>query len=119
MDVLRDRAFAGDAGRLLCGNRDALLAKDDHGLLKVAFGFGQGLLAIHHGRSGFVAELFDLCCRNIHSSCAHKIRFKVSSKLKPALQILTRAVCISRGPDPSGAKAPPNAVVLGTAEAVP
>src|SRR6266704_1863799 len=52
------------------------LTQQDDGLLEVALGIGERLLAVHHGRSGFLAELFHLVCGNIHSSCAHKFSFK-------------------------------------------
>ncbi len=61
VDVVADRAFAGHAGRLLGSDGYALLAQQDHRLFEVALGFGQSLLAIHHGRSGFFPELFYLC----------------------------------------------------------
>ncbi len=72
MNVVANRTFAGHARRLLGRDRNTLLAQHDDRLLQVAFGFGQGLFAIHHRRSGFFAELFYLCSRNICHSSAHE-----------------------------------------------
>ena len=71
MNVVGHRAFAGHARRFLGCDRHALFAQQDNRLLQVAFGFGQGLFAIHHGRSGFFAELFYLGCRNVCHSSTH------------------------------------------------
>ena len=71
VNVAGHRAFAGHARRLLGRNRNALFAQDHDGLLHIALGFGQGLLAIHHWSPGFFPEVFHLCCRNICHSSAH------------------------------------------------
>ncbi len=75
MNVAGHRSFAGHARRLLGRNRNALLAQNHDRLIHVAFGFGQGLLAIHHGSSGLLPEVFHLCRGNIHCRSTHKINF--------------------------------------------
>ena len=42
----------------LGGRGDALLAQDDFGFGQIALGFDERLLALHHARSGALAELF-------------------------------------------------------------
>ena len=49
----------GAAGLLRSGGK-AVLAKDVDGLVHIALGLDERLLALHHGRVGHVAELFDL-----------------------------------------------------------
>jgi hypothetical protein len=72
VNVVAHGTFAGDARRFLGCDRNALFSQHDDRLLQVAFGFGQGLFAIHHRCSGFFAELFYLGSRNIcHSRGAH------------------------------------------------
>ena len=71
VDVAGDRAFAGGAGGLLGGHGHAALAEHDDGLLHVALGLDQGVLAIHHGSAGLVAELADLGSGNIYGTSAH------------------------------------------------
>ena len=73
MDIAGNGSLAGYTRGFLGRNRDATLAEHDDGLLHVALGFGQGLLAIHHGRTGFFPELFYLIRRDIHSRCTHKV----------------------------------------------
>src|SRR5690349_14427220 len=65
VDVAGHGAFTGDARSLLGGDRNALLPQDDDRLLHVTFGFGEGLLAVHHGGAGLLAEFLDLGGRNI------------------------------------------------------
>ena len=72
VNVAGDGAFLGHAARLLAGHGDSLLAQQHDRLLQIALGFGEGLFAIHHRRSGLFPELFHLGSRNIHGSCAHK-----------------------------------------------
>ena len=71
VNVVAHRTFAGHTRRFLRGHGNALFAQHDDCLFQVAFGFGQGLFAIHHRRSGFFAELFYLCSRNVCHSSAH------------------------------------------------
>src|SRR5271157_2544668 len=78
VDVARHRAFAGDAGSLLRGRGHALLAQDDNGAFHVALGFGQGLLAVHHGSVGLLAELFYLCGTNVHGCSTHLWKYSCS-----------------------------------------
>ena len=83
VDVAGHRAFAGHAGRLLRRHRNTLLAQNDDRLFHVALGFGQGLFAIHHWRSGLFPELFHLRCRNIHGSCAHRNKTSLVVRRSP------------------------------------
>src|SRR5579862_9302789 len=71
VDVAGHRAFAGGARRLLGRGGNALLAENDDGLLDIALGFREGVLAVHHGSVGLVAKLFHLCCGYVHGSSAH------------------------------------------------
>ena len=71
VNVVGHRAFAGHARRFLRSDRHALLAQEDDRLFQIAFRFGQGVLAVHHGRSGFFAEIFNLGSRNVCHSGAH------------------------------------------------
>ena len=59
MDVAADHTLGGDAGRFLRGARDALLPEVLLGLGDVAIALGEGLLAVHHARTGLVTELLD------------------------------------------------------------
>ena len=61
VNIAGHRAFAGGTRRLLGGGGNALLAKNDDGCFDVALGFGQGILAVHHGSVSLVAKLFYLC----------------------------------------------------------
>ena len=74
VDVACHRAFAGHARAFFGRDRDAALAQNDDGLLQVALGLGEGLLAIHHRRARLVAEFFYLRCRDIHCGCAHFLK---------------------------------------------
>jgi hypothetical protein len=67
VDVAGDGTFTGDTGSFLLSDGGAALTKNDDGLFHIALGLGQGLLTVHHGRSGAFAELFHLISRNIHS----------------------------------------------------
>jgi hypothetical protein len=53
-------AFGGDGARLLRGLGEALLLDDLDGLLFVAFGLAEGLLAVHHARARAITERLDL-----------------------------------------------------------
>ena len=59
VDVGADHALGGDAAGLLGGARQALLAQVVDGLLHVALGLDQGVLAVHHAGAGALAELLD------------------------------------------------------------
>src|SRR5215472_3450231 len=61
VDVVRHQSFARYASSFLRGDRNTLLAKNYDRLLHVSFGFGQGLLAIHHRSPGLLAETLHLC----------------------------------------------------------
>src|SRR5439155_14378988 len=65
MNVVRNRAFAGDAGSLLLGHGSAAFAENDDCLLQIAIRFGERFLAVHHGSAGLVAELLYLPSRNV------------------------------------------------------
>ena len=60
VDVGADGTLSGDAGGLLIGGGDALLAEPDDSLLEVAAALGEGLLAVHHARAGGVADSLDV-----------------------------------------------------------
>jgi len=60
VDVGADGTLSGDAGCLLIGGGDALLAEPDDGLLEVAAALGEGLLAVHHAGAGGVADSLDV-----------------------------------------------------------
>ena len=60
VDVGADGTLSGDAGGLLIGGGDALLAEPDDGLLEVAAALGEGLLAVHHAGAGGVADSLDV-----------------------------------------------------------
>ncbi|EKD40928.1 MAG: hypothetical protein ACD_74C00120G0001, partial [uncultured bacterium] len=62
------QAFAGCPAGTLLGNSQPFLPEQIDGFFHVAAGFGQGFLAIHHARVGFVAELFYHLTCNIHGS---------------------------------------------------
>ena len=62
VNVAGHRAFAGYARGLLGRDRNAFFAQDHDRLLHIALGFSEGLFAIHHGSSGFLPEIFHLCC---------------------------------------------------------
>ena len=49
-------ALGGDAAGLLLRGSQAPLAEDLHGLVHVALGLGQGLLAVHHAHAGHFAQ---------------------------------------------------------------
>ena len=53
-----DQALGRDAARLLGGGGEALLAQPVDRGFHVAGDLGQRLLAIHHARAGFVAQVF-------------------------------------------------------------
>jgi hypothetical protein len=61
-DVDGDHAFGGDAAGALGGLVAEAHAQDFLGLLHVAGGFGEGLLAVHHGGVGALAQFFDHGC---------------------------------------------------------
>ncbi len=63
-DVDRHHAFSGDAGRGLAGLVAQLDAQNFFGLVHVAAGFGQRLLAFHHRRVGLLAQFLDHACGN-------------------------------------------------------
>ena len=50
----------------LGGDFLSLLAKDLNGLVEIAFGFNEGLLAVHHASSSLLAELVDVRSGNAH-----------------------------------------------------
>jgi len=60
VDVGADGTLSGDAGCLLIGGGDALLAEPDDSLLEVAAALGEGLLAVHHAGAGGVADSLDV-----------------------------------------------------------
>ena len=49
-------ALGGDAAGLLLRGGQALLAEDLHGLVHIALGLGEGLLAVHHAHAGHLAQ---------------------------------------------------------------
>ena len=58
-------ALGGDAAGLLGGSGQALLPQVLHGLVHVAIGGGQGLLAVHHAHSGhFPQVLYVSSCKS-------------------------------------------------------
>ena len=65
MEVRLDDALAGRAPFALAGLGDALLAQDRVGLVEVAIGLLERLLAVHHARAGHLAELLDQLHRNL------------------------------------------------------
>jgi len=69
-DVDADDAFGGHAGGSLGGLVAQLDAQDFFGLGHVASGFGQGLLALHHGCVGFLAQLLDHACGDFRHACS-------------------------------------------------
>ena len=62
-----DGAFLSLAAFTLASGLDALGADDFLGASHIAFGFGQGLLDVHHAGAGFLAHLLDQSC----SDCCH------------------------------------------------
>ena len=68
-DVGGDGAFVGLAAGLLDSLGHAHLAKDVDGLLDVAIGLDEGLLALHHRGVGHLAELLDERGGNLSHVC--------------------------------------------------
>ena len=66
-DLGGDGAFLSLATFALASGLDALGADDFLGASHIAFGFGQGLLDVHHAGAGFLAHLLDQSC----SDCCH------------------------------------------------
>ena len=65
MDVALDDALGRGALAALGGLCLTLDAQDLYRLLDVAFGLGQGRLAVHHPRAGLVAEGLDVACLDV------------------------------------------------------
>jgi len=59
MQVGLDHALACRPVRALACLGDALLAQDCEGLLEVAIGLLERVLAVHHARAGHLAKLLD------------------------------------------------------------
>ena len=92
VDVAGHRAFTGGARGLLGGGGNALLAQNDDSALDVALGFGEGVLAIHHGRVGFVTKFFYLCGGNVHGCSTHSFllfAFRCSLFARKAIMYLS------------------------------
>src|SRR6266446_2420876 len=87
VNVVTHGTFACHTRRFLGCNRNSLFAQHDNRLFQIALGFGQGLFAVHHRSSGFVAEFFNLGSGNICHSGAHQkffLRLKLAViKLDP------------------------------------
>ena len=62
-----DQTFSRNAAGLLRGLGEALLAQPVNRRVDVACGFSEGLLAIHHARAGFLAQILDHC----RCDCCH------------------------------------------------
>src|SRR5579885_160584 len=59
MNVAADKTFRCGPARLLGGNSLAALSQNRESLIQVAARFIQGLLALHHGRAAYLAQLLD------------------------------------------------------------
>ncbi|CAN4016717.1 GPR endopeptidase, partial [Dysosmobacter welbionis] len=58
--------LGGNAAGLLGGGGHALLAQPLHGLVHIAVGGGQRLLAIHHAHAGHLAQVLYISCGKSH-----------------------------------------------------
>ena len=65
LQMLGDDALVGFAAGLLDRDVRVFLANDVHGGLKVAIGFGERLLAVHHAGVGHAAKFGDVGCFDI------------------------------------------------------
>jgi hypothetical protein len=81
-DVARDDAFGGDAGSSLAGLVAQFDAQQFLGLVHVAFGFCQGLLAFHHGGVGLGAQFGDHACGNCSHLLLRCVQFSFNSIVK-------------------------------------
>ncbi|MCY1286400.1 hypothetical protein D9M70_353690 [compost metagenome] len=85
-DLDGDRAFSGDVAGLLGGLDGTSGAHVVDGLLDVAIGGGQGLLAIHHAEAGTLAQFFDQGCSNL---CHVAILLNRFSTIQPGNRAFT------------------------------
>ena len=74
VDVARDEALAGVAARLLGRGGQALLAQQRDGLVEVAVGLGQRVLAVHEAGAGPLAQFLDQLRRDVR----HAVRVSCS-----------------------------------------
>ena len=61
-------ALSGDLASLLDGSSLALFAQPLNGLVKIAVGLGQSLLAVHHAAVGHLAQLLNILSGKSHNS---------------------------------------------------
>src|SRR5208282_3594686 len=61
-----DHALGGDPGCFLVSLGEALLAHQFGGRIKIATGFHEGFLALHHSGAGPLAQLPDHLCGHAH-----------------------------------------------------
>ena len=71
MNVTGDRAFAGYARGLLGSGGNSLLAQIYDGAFNITLGFGERLLAIHHGSSGLLTEFLYQGGGYVHGTRTH------------------------------------------------
>ena len=61
VDTAEDGTLGGFVLTALCEGGFTFLTKDFNSTLEVAFGFFEGLFAIHHAGAGHVTQLLDVC----------------------------------------------------------
>ncbi len=112
MNVAGDAPFIGGPAGFFVRHVDALLAQDHLGLVEVAFGFHQGLFAIHHARAGLFAQGLYQFGVDIHGCRAH-LAFCVNNGSKnvrrwpPVVRQPAPARAVPQGPGPVPARPGP------------
>ena len=72
-DVSVSHALSGYAAGLLLGGGEALLTEPLNGLVDVAVGLGEGLLAVHHADTGHLAQVLDVSSCESHILSSFRI----------------------------------------------
>ena len=72
-------ALGGNAAGLLGGGGHALLTQPLHGLVHIAVGGGQRLLAVHHAHAGHLAQVLHISCGKSHFRFLQYIWYQASA----------------------------------------
>src|SRR5262249_2693595 len=87
VNIRSDRAFGSHTIGTLLELCDSILAQPRRRFFKVALGFGECFLAVHHSGASLFAEFFDYFCVNLHRSSARVLRWVLGgldpSRLSP------------------------------------